>query len=533
MSDWVYIKYNGIDAFAPQPTPFIVLNEDSIYEGELWGRSENITLQGQLTGCTYDDIVAAQSQLLNNFNKSYQTLEVYQQTGNVSFKVFEKNLVQINSVQFDQSRWLGVLPYSISLTCYPSGLFSGAFGILNPSDVWSFDEQKDVSLNATHTISCQPFNTSAGPSNALDNARNWAFGRTGMQNCIAPIMISGVNPSDFCLLTQQETIDRFNGNYSLVENYTNDLTRSGYGVIRYTTEITSGNGLISVSLNGTAQGCGRNITGLRYAVSQINMTAVAANAYQSVFQRTDLNPIPLTQTFNEDPFTTNITFAYTYDNSNLPSVWFDYDVNCSVGTNGFITTNIQGTVYARGGDTASKLARAKSYAATGVNLYSLALPFYNSFDVSSSVVPLNPVAVQYSQTNNETEGTVSLAATYNNTLQGGSALEKFECTFSVNPSKPQIDAQPVLDGNGRYSVVDLNYKTRTRVAIQGSAITKRDYTSSAGVLAVQQYAYQLFSQYFGFGYVTQSNINTSRTDERLISFDFEWTCEGNGGISLP
>jgi len=531
MSDWVFIKYNGIDAFSPQPTPFIGLDDQTIYINEIWGRVENITLQGQITGCTYNDLVTAQGNLVNNFSKSYQTLEVYQQTGNIAIKVFEKQLVEINSIDFAQTKWMGVIPYTINLKCYPSGLFSGAYGILNPVDNWSFDEQRNASLDITHTLSCQPFNTSSGPSNALDNARNWAFGKTGLNSAIAPIMISGVGINDFCLLTQQETIDRFNGTYSLIENYTNDLARSGYGVVRYTTEINSGNGIITVNLNGSAQGGNRNITGLRYAVGILDKTAIAANAYQSVFNKTDLNPIPLTQSIEENPFDTTINFSYSFDNSNLPSTWFDYQVNCAVGTNGFINTSIQGTVYSRGGDTASKLARSKAYA-SGVNLYELALPFYNNFDVSSSVVPLNPVATQLVQTNNETDGTVTLSASYNNTLQGNDALERFECTFNVNPAKPQIDAQPILDRNGTYSVVNLNYRTRTSISMQGNAVTKRNYPAAAGLSAVQQYAYQLLNQYFGTAVLTQSILTSSRTDERLVSFDFEWTSAGNGGINL-
>lgn len=532
MSDWVYINYNGVDAFAPQPTPFISLDEQGIYVNELWGRAETMTLQGQLTGCTYNDIVAAQSRLLSRFEKPFQSLEVYQQTGNVSWKVFQKDLVEITSIQFEQSRWIGVLPYTISLTCYPSGLFSGAYGILNPSDTWSFNEQQNMALDVTHTISCQPFNTSSGPSNALDNARNWAFGRTGIQSLISPILISGVSPDNFCLLTQQESIDRFNGTYSLVENYTNDLTRSGYGVIRYTTDITSGNNLISVTLNGTAQGCNRNITGTRYALAQLDKTAIAANAYQSVFARNDLNPIPLSQSINENPFTASIDFSYSFDNSNLPATWFDYTVDCSVGTNGFITTSIQGTVFARGGDTSSKLARAKAYA-SGVNLYDLCLPFYNGFDVSSSVVPLNPVPINISQTNSEVDGTVSLATTYNNSRQFSSLLDRFEANINVSPARPVYSTEPILDTNGLYSVVNLGYKTRTSVAINGSAIINRNVSSSAGVAAVRSAAYSLFTQYIaGGGIVTQSIMTTSRTDERVVSFDFQWTCPGNGGISL-
>jgi hypothetical protein len=524
MPDLVYINYNGVNAFAPQPTPFIGLGDQTIYADEIWGRAETMTLQGQLTGCTYSDIVDAQRTLLSRFNKSYQTLEVFQQTGAVSERVFQKDLVQVNSVDFAQGGWYGVLPYTITLTCYPSGLFSGAYGVLNPQDTWAFDERQNASLDVTHTISCQPFNTSSGPSNALTNARDWAYGRTGTDSFIAPIFISGVSLSNLCLLTQQETIDRFNGTYSLVENYTNDLARTGYGVIRYTTDISSGGGLISVSLNGNAQGCGRNITGLRYALNRLNWTAIAANQYQSTFNRTDLNPIPLSQSYNEDPFATTISFTSAYDNSNLPEVLFDYTVNCSVGTNGFISASIQGTVTARGGDTTSKLNRCKAYA-SGVSLYNLVLPFYNAFD-ASSITPLNPVAAPSSQTNHETDGTVDLAATFNNRPQNSSILDSFTASINVTPSLAQVDAQPVLDGNGAYSVVNLNYGSRSRVAINGNAVINRNASATAGQAVVRQQAFALFGQYgnAASAALEVNNLTVSRTDERVVSFSFVWSC---------
>lgn len=523
MADTVQILYNGIDAFSPQPTPFVGVEEAGIYEDELWGRAETVTLQGLLTGCTFSGVYAAQQQLMQRWNQSYQTMQVWQTQNGVSGKVFQKDLVQVNSIQFNQARWYGALPYTINLTCYPSGLFSGAFGILSPQDTWSFVEQENATLAVTHSISCQPFNTSSGPSNALTNARNWAFGRTGINTWMYPALISGVSPANFCLLTQQETVDRFNGTYSLVENYTNDLARSGYGVIRYTTDIQSGSNLISVNLQGTAEGCNRNLSGTRAAFANIDKTAIAVKAYQYAFNRTDLNPTPVAQSFSEDPFTANISFNYSFDNSNLPDTWFDYAVDLNVGTNGFITAGIQGTVRARGGDVASKLARTTAYA-SGINLYNLVMPFYSGFD-ASAVVPLDPSFISNGQSNNQSDGTVQLNALFNNRQQVSPVLAQFIYTMSFTPSLAQVDSKPKLNGNGTYSVVNLNYGSRASFTIAGTAVVDRDYTGAQGILAVKNAAYNLFTQYGKFLNATldQDTVTASRTDERILSFSFTWS----------
>lgn len=528
MSDIVKILYNNVDAFAPQPTPLVELNEETIYLGGTWAVAENVVLNGQITGCTFGALISGQANLLNKFNKSFQNLEIWQETNGVSGRVFLKEFVEIQAIDFPSNNYVGVLPYAISLLCYPSGLFSGFFGILDPEDSWELTEQQDSVLSATHTVSCRPFNTSASASNALSNAKNWVFGRTGTASAISPILISGANISKFILTTQSENIDRFNGTYSIVENYVNDLARTGFGVIRYNTDISSGNNIISVNLNGNVYG--PDITAARRAFANIDKTAIAVKQYQSVFGRTDLNPIALSQTFSEDPFEETIDFSYSYDNSNLPSVWFDYTVNLTVGTNGLITASIQGTVFARGGDVASKLVRTKLYAST-VNLYNLVLPFYGPFDVSS-VTSLNSVARTKSQSNNETDGTVDLSAVFDNKNNQSSAFESFDYTITVTPSITQMDAQPILGGHGSYSVVNLRFASRATVSMGGTAKLAEGTAVSAGAALVRAQAYSIFAQYGLFIYATIDNSETTVSDDKTVNFSYNWSCGPGSPASI-
>ena len=526
MPDIVKIFYNGQDAFASQPTPFVALDYNTIYAGERWAQQENMTIQGQITGCSFHKLISGQRTLVNNFNKSFQTLEIFQQTGAILNSVYKKDLVEVRSINFASNQMIGVIPYTINLTCYPSGLFSGAFGVLEPSDDWSFQENQDATLAATHTISCRGYNTSNGDNNALTNARNWAFGRTGIASAITPIFINGSNPDDFCLLTLNENIDRFNGTYTLTENYTNDLARSGYGVLRYTTSIESGNNLITVSLNGSVEGCNKNISGARAAFSRLDKVATAAVSYNYTFNRTDLNPIPLTQSFNEDPFLARIDFSYTFNNDNTPEISFDYTVALSVGVNGAITANIAGTIRARGGTLASKLNRTQAYANT-INLYNLVLPYYNNFD-ASSIATLNPVATSNGRSINQSDGTVQLNATYTNQEKVSDALDKFDFTLVFNKAVVKVDSKAILNGLGSYSLVNLGYSNRASLSINGTAVVSIDYTSAQGISAVKQKCLSLLAQYGRFGYIAldENDVVTNRYDNRLLSFTFTWSFDG-------
>jgi len=530
MSDIVKIIYNNKDAFSPQPTPFVGLGYDSIYYGEKWAQQETLTLNGQITGCTFDKIVSGYNQLINNFKKNYQDLEIWQIQGASSGRVFKKELVEVQSISIPNSRWLGVLPYTITLTCYPQDYFSGSFGILEPTDIWNFSENQNATMDINHSISCRPFNTSKNANNAINNARVWAFSRSGISSYVPPTFISGASPENFFLVSQNETIDRFNGNYSLIENYSNDLARSGYGIIRYSTTIESGNKFITVSLNGDTQGANNNIGAIRTAFARLDKVAIAAKQYKDVFGMSDLNPIPLTQSFSEDPFNGRINFNYVFNNENVPEITFDYQVSLSTELNGNIVASIEGTVRVRGGSVSEKLAKALAYADT-INLFNLVLPFYNEFDASSLLAPLNPIPITNGKSINQSNGTVALNATYDNKDRKNSIFDEFSFTINFIPAVVKVDSQPKLDGYGNYSVVSLGFANRGEISINGTARVGSNYAASAAPNIIKQICFGLFSQYGGTNSSLEKNsVTTNRVDDRTLSFSFSWSFDSSNKI---
>lgn len=524
MSNIVKILYDGKDAFYPLPTPLVGVDYNSVYYGEKWAQQENLTLNGQITGCSFEKIISGYDLIVQNFKKNYQDLEIWQIEGANSGRVMLKEFVEVQSISIPDSRWLDVMPFTISLSCYPSGYFSGVFGILEPSDSWSYAEQGDATMQVSHTMSCRPINTSKYASNALDNARNWAYSRSGTLSSVSPLFISGVSVNNFFLVSQDESIDRFNGNYSLTETYSNDLARSGYGIIRYSTSIESGNNLINISLDGTADGGNRNISGLRTAFNRLDKTAIAVKQYRDIFGMNDLNPIPLTQSFTEDAFGTKITFQYAYNNDNSPPISFDYNVALTTELNGNINASIDGTVKVRGGNLSTKLSRALAYADT-INLYNLVLPFYNTFDVSSTVVPLNPIPLSSGKSINQSNGTVALNATFGNKEKVSDVLDEFYYNMSFIPSTVKVDSKPKLDGLGSYSVVNLGYANRASLTINGNARVSQAYSAVTGEAEIKRVCYNLFSQYGRGARATldKNEVTTNRVDDRVMSFSFVWS----------
>lgn len=74
----VIIKYNN--QIIPSPTPLVTLDTDNIYYNQYWGKTDRITLQGQITGlntCSpFASITSGQSGLLNIFNQNFGVFEI-------------------------------------------------------------------------------------------------------------------------------------------------------------------------------------------------------------------------------------------------------------------------------------------------------------------------------------------------------------------------------------------------------------------------------------------------------------------------
>lgn len=538
------ILYNGIDAFFPQPTPLIGVDIDSIYYGELWTKTETFILQGMITGCDFTTITAAQLRILQNFAQNYQQITIQETNNSVLNTVYVKPFVEIQSIDFAQSLWRGILPYTIKMVSYPSGFFSGAYGIISPVDRWDYAEQQNLSLDITHTVSAQGLSLSSGVTLSLNNVTSWVQGRTGLSNAIMPLFIRNANTATFYPTTIEEKIDRINGNYTVIEKYTNDLTRSGYGLLRYNTNVTSGNNLITVGINGSIEGGNRDITDIRKVFTGFSILGAASNAYSQLMQEKDLNPYPLTQKINEDIYNTVISFDYSYDNDPSPQEIFDYNVTINSGNN--IQVSIEGDIKVRGGDILQKYTNAVNYAGK-INLYQLVVPFYNSFYPYALVGnggnnvqahPLSQTPVSSGMRISQTDGTVSLFANFTNRDRLSPYLDTFLYTINIVPPVEKLDFKPEVDviGNnsklGNYSIVDLGYANRTIFNINGHALINESISVAQGVTTIKSICMNILQTYGNMINVTldTEDIDYVRFDDRLINFNFTWSFEGKGFV---
>jgi len=521
--------YNGIDPFYPYPLPLVGIDAEEIYYGEKWAQKDSVTLNGQITGCSFEKILSGYNQIKSNFAKCYQPLAIWEISGTSSGIIYQSDVASLLNFNLAPQRWVGLMDYSISLESYPSGSFSGVYGILSPNDEWNIEEGSDYKGNITHTVSCLGLNTSNGANNALENARVWASARRGVNSFITPAFIENVNSGQLCLIQSAETIDRFNGTYSLTDTYSTDLTRTGYGILRYETSIESGDASINVTLNGSVEGCGQNITGARETFSSLNKYGAALLNYQRSFSRNDLNPIPLSFNIDEDPFNSTINFNYAFNNDNSPETYFDYTVSVSSGDN--IGASIQGNIISRGGDSKIKLQKGLAFS-SGVDLYGITRDFYNDFYPNYLIAPLNSKPLSSGISIDEFNGIVGLSAEFGNDVIV-SGLDSFNYAIQFTPQLTKFDSKARVNGGGIHSVIDLGYTNRAEISINGTAVVSDAVSSASGLSLVKNKLNSLFSQYGRSSQATldQNTVNYSRYDKKLINFGISWSFDSPNKVT--
>lgn len=525
----VRIKYDGVDVFSGiGPVPVVERNFNMIQAGERWGALHSFTMQGVITGgfCsgTFDNVVYNQQLLLSRLSKDFQTLEIEED----SQIVYSQPHTIIREINFDNSKMVGLLPYTIRVECYPSGFFSGHYGVLNPNHNISFDQQSDGRISITHTISAKGFNTTSGYSNALENAKNFVAGLTGYGWSISPQFInvcSGINP---CLRTQSESIDRFNATYSITENYIADPSQTGYGLLRYTTSIESGlqDGVSVASIRGSVEGCkGAGISGARSVYSGFDTYSAAVQAYIIALGDSGLHSEYISSGVEENPLASLLNFNVVFNNDITPSVYFDYrtDVNTDFQTE-ISTINFDGTIRARG-DLLTRWTRVSGFY-TGLNAINYVYQAISGYNLN---YPLNPRPIESGTTFNQFNGEIQVSLSLNNKVIPPSGLDKFDYNIAFTPSLRKIISQPLVNNvNNGYAVTDLGFANRAIMTVNGSAQIVRELDVLSGINIIKNQINYISNLYAtGSRKVLESvDITTGNASvARYVGFNASWSYE--------
>lgn len=542
----ITISYNGFnDIFSGlAPAPLISKTTENISYGTRWGQVENLTLNGNLTGhcLDYTGAIYLHQQLVQRFNKDFQPFVVKENNS----IIYSGDIASVQQISFPDSKFVSLVPFSINLKCYSSSSFSGTFGVLEPKDEFTFSESEDNTVEIRHSVSACGFNSSSNNSNAFENARSFVAARTGWTDQITPHFINYVSTIEPVLINIEESIDRFNGTYSVEETYTSDKTTSSAGLLRYTIQSSSGllGGAVTVGLEGQIiGGLNYDIATIRSRFNSTNFYALAADSYAKNYNESssDLNSTELTKRITENLLNNTISFSFSYDNDPSPNPFLDYTTKFDEDR---ITYNVQSTIEGsvRGrGDRSVRWENVQNYYKQIKNtLYGLLSDDYNDQNFRYSI---NPVIINQSETFDPFATVISFSYTYDSSPIINSDLEFFKYTINVQPGINIYSEVPLLNKQ-EYYIQNLDYSRRSIVNIQGSAKIKNNVGVTAGINTVKNQVNALISRYTnGGGGVSNANrtvdeqnfVQGTDSQNRFVTFSVTLSSDdgrsGGGGGS--
>ncbi len=450
------VRYGDFD-FGSLPTPFVTRSENAILHGEKWGTSEVFTVRGQITGCTFEDLIKGKKDIISGFNRDFQNFEIGQQKIAEPINVLiSKPNIKVNNINFPESRYVGILDYEIELEHFPEDYYTNFYGVNDPVDSWEFSEEDNGGLNISHNISCKGFNTSSGANNAFSNARNFVSSRTGISNMVVPHFVCKNTYPNFypCLDSFSEKIDRIKGIYGITENYKSDLDGTGYGLAKYNFSISSGiDEFSTVTVNGNVEGCkGKDFDTVRDKYNSINLIGKVLSTYEEAVGADDLNLTPVFSGVNEDPLNNKLTFNITFNNDHSPTTVFDLTTNVNSGDS-LITVSVNGNIQGKG-DIKERYENIVN-AYQNFNIFGAAENAYIDFFNGNPEYPLNPNFESSGVMKDKFTPSISFNASFNNKDIPPSGFNTFEKNISITPSIRSIKAIPVFDQDGEYDIIDL------------------------------------------------------------------------------
>jgi len=302
----------------PTPVPFVGQGVEPVYVGGKADHFRNtVELVGNLTGENLSGLHLQKMQMVSGLMSTFETLTVSHDAGNKTFTQAKPEIIS-----FSDSDLSTILPYSVSFSCYKSEDFSEFFGITNPTDTWSFNEQDGRIVEASHNVSAQGLKVDA--TSPLVNARHFVTGRTTGYRDLS-LFLTGATGY---LMSRTENIDKSQNIYGLQETYRynsseymkTDLSGVFSSSCSISYEKEAG---LSVNVNASIQGDFDSIknseglvsTGL-FTASQaqeiaVNAIASSLSDYESGIY-TFMDRGPKTVSYDIDTGTNIINFSYVF-----------------------------------------------------------------------------------------------------------------------------------------------------------------------------------------------------------------------------
>jgi hypothetical protein len=515
----VNIQFSGIgNPFSniSKMPPYITKSIKPIFNSSFERSEIQYTFNGQLTGLTFSGLKSKVDQLFSNFSAGFYP--------SITIDTEYSECCQLDSISIDASNYVGIVPYTVQITCHDKTNGLGA-KVKNVSREISYQETEDKQLQISQRISADGIRTAIS-NDALSNARAFVNNLTGKLSDFGPYW-NGVSFTTPTLLNQKETINPLDANISIEENYVVGTDAGNSPVLRYTINISSGveDGNVNLTIDGNVIG-GKtyDFSALKSQLANISATNLPAGLNFSDFQvngenydyNANVNTLSFSQNYtNDQRITQGISKSYSIDiNSDFIEQINKIDYKGDVKPNTNLTFATAKSVF----------SSSVQNGLTKVNDLLAQTTFLTNI-VDKTKLHLTSKGL----TIDENNAILSSSESYDDTNSRYNSLVNLDYTVKITPGLDQYSFSPVLDQQGQYVIEDLKYKKRHILAINGSAlidvsVTNIDtFTSSL----IVDFANYLRNTYFSAAsdlILTKSNISLNK-ENASCSFDIEFSSE--------
>lgn len=525
----VTIKYNNIDVFnGLSSQPLVARDEQVVYTGTKIARVDAITLNGQLQvqrcGADLQELYNLTQALIRRFSPNFKKLEIIEN----GVVIFSADNAIIQSINFGESNYVNLIPYTISILHYKDS-YASSFGVLDPSETYDFTESNGCLVEITRRVSARGINNS---TEALQNAKSFVLSLEGYPTTFSPAGYSIETP---VLIRRSETSNKLTGEYTLTEIYRHDKSDqaddggNGRFILAYTTEISESQNGIVVGIQGELiSTLNLDLTAARAHFANLGFYSIAESEYSTIYGGS-LNPTPISFSVTENVTNSSISFSASYSESSSddPYLVDSTTINNDLGK---ICISLSVVIRSVAGCPVTRLEKTQRY--------------YNSFDLESYIrskwntyvgesIKMGNTFVSKTVGINYETGDITVQATYcDNTIEDCGCLENFSYGISITPPIPQFSEEASYRGEGCYAIQNLKYNNRARISISGSARAARCCTVDETKSQVFTRANQVMIEYFDASDIIldEANIDISN-DGSVISFNFGWNGIQPQGLS--
>jgi hypothetical protein len=542
MEEKTIIKYNGVNPFVNQPTPFVELSTEPVRYGKFWGKKDTITLKGQIyvKNCNgnFSALMALMNSISNSFSQDFKTFEIFDVDENgVETEVYSKDWVRITNISFDENNTSFIKDYTISLDCYDFEYSSdlSTSKVINPSVSISY------SMTENGEISVEISGKASGVKNSSDNplqgAITYVNSKVDINTITSPTeRILGYNKAKAVLKSKKENIDRISHSYELTKNYV--LSRAGSipYILDFSVEISYNEeaGIYEVSIDGSISGQKTDTSAtLNDQLNKLNFYSLCLSNLNSVnfsggSNPPGLNPNPTRANITENLDQRSISFGFSY-NSDLSSGGYDYDYTTTVDYN-----DEEGThSVSYSGEVKGRLAQQESW-----NIVKSAVPDVSiirgicssalSEDSNGGSVVLENEAEQLSYEYDERSATVKINCTFNQ-RKTNSTLPLKNMSEKVDINKSTMEKKIVYLVGGNTKFEDMNAAKRGSVSATVSGISE-DKCNNNVAFSLESYVLSLCRQYGG-EFLEDVKITISETDGG--AFEYSGTATMSAQFGKP